>query len=381
MRISILFLSLNLIFICIYCSEQNNQPQSAVIYGTIKNVNEQNLKINNQDITITGQGLFEYRLELKTPAYIQFSLGEVTLLFLERGDSLNIEVDADKFFETISLSGSGKEVNRFLVDEALEAKKVSQYFNTNYLKIVTSDEKDYLTIADSLRTIFETLFENFIKENRSINKYFIDSHKKMVLYGWAELLLQYPNWYRQFAGKSDFEPSEQFFDYMDLLNFNDPGLLVLDEYKTFLKNYIDINAGEELKKNPLFGNKNYKLFRAKFHVVLNTFTDPAVKSEMLYYITEPFLSEYNTKGMEDLLNRYLENSSNQGHRAKIEKLVQDDKNIQKQCDIQVYKTVDNTTLDAFIYRPKDLKPGEHRPALAFFHGGGWECGKPETVVI
>ncbi|MFQ5632493.1 MAG: alpha/beta hydrolase, partial [bacterium] len=44
---------------------------------------------------------------------------------------------------------------------------------------------------------------------------------------------------------------------------------------------------------------------------------------------------------------------------------------------QVYKTVDGVALDAFVYRPEGSKPGEKRPAVAFFHGGGWYLGKPE----
>ena len=44
----------------------------------------------------------------------------------------------------------------------------------------------------------------------------------------------------------------------------------------------------------------------------------------------------------------------------------------------IYKKVDNKDLKMFIYQPNDLKPGESRPTVLFFHGGGWLRGDAEA---
>ena len=42
----------------------------------------------------------------------------------------------------------------------------------------------------------------------------------------------------------------------------------------------------------------------------------------------------------------------------------------------VYKTVGERKLTLYVTKPKDWKPGGKRPAIVFFHGGGWVGGKP-----
>jgi acetyl esterase len=41
----------------------------------------------------------------------------------------------------------------------------------------------------------------------------------------------------------------------------------------------------------------------------------------------------------------------------------------------VYKNVTGRDLRLFILNPPDWKPADRRPAIVFFHGGGWEIGK------
>ncbi|MFQ5732869.1 MAG: alpha/beta hydrolase, partial [Planctomycetaceae bacterium] len=42
----------------------------------------------------------------------------------------------------------------------------------------------------------------------------------------------------------------------------------------------------------------------------------------------------------------------------------------------VYKTVGNRKLTLYVTKPKDWKATDARPAIVFFHGGGWVAGKP-----
>ena len=44
---------------------------------------------------------------------------------------------------------------------------------------------------------------------------------------------------------------------------------------------------------------------------------------------------------------------------------------------EVYKTIDDVNLLIHIFEPKGLKPGQKRPAIVFFFGGGWRQGDPK----
>ncbi|MEO2033349.1 MAG: alpha/beta hydrolase [Planctomycetaceae bacterium] len=44
--------------------------------------------------------------------------------------------------------------------------------------------------------------------------------------------------------------------------------------------------------------------------------------------------------------------------------------------IEVYKTIGNVKLNAYIYEPKNHEAGDSKPAIVFFFGGGWRGGTP-----
>lgn len=47
-----------------------------------------------------------------------------------------------------------------------------------------------------------------------------------------------------------------------------------------------------------------------------------------------------------------------------------------QFDVQTFKKVGDRELKVRILKPTDAKPGDRRPAIVFFHGGGWVSGLP-----
>ncbi|QOV89853.1 alpha/beta hydrolase [Humisphaera borealis] len=46
------------------------------------------------------------------------------------------------------------------------------------------------------------------------------------------------------------------------------------------------------------------------------------------------------------------------------------------AEVQVYKTIGDVKLNAYIYKPADWKASDKRPAIVFFFGGGWTSGSP-----
>lgn len=46
------------------------------------------------------------------------------------------------------------------------------------------------------------------------------------------------------------------------------------------------------------------------------------------------------------------------------------------AETQVYKTVGDVKLNAYVYKPAGWKASDRRPAVVFFFGGGWTSGSP-----
>jgi len=45
-------------------------------------------------------------------------------------------------------------------------------------------------------------------------------------------------------------------------------------------------------------------------------------------------------------------------------------------NFEIFKTVDGVELKLFVFQPRDHRPAEKRPAVVFFHGGGFRAGTP-----
>jgi acetyl esterase/lipase len=364
--------------LCVYAPGKSRAtPGHAVIDGIVKNAEGTALVIGSDDVVIGADGSFAHRLDVSKASYVAFRLGEEVSLYLGPGDSLHIELDAERFYDSMRISGRGEEVNQFLLGEAKHAETVIRKFNRSIQFIAAMDEAGYADYIDSLADEFSARLEAFIEGHENTDDYFVRTQRATIEYSKAKALLDYPYLRRRFARVAGFWPTKEYFRFVDDLDLNNPELLEVDEYRSFLDAYVTARAEDTLRTDTAFAGKNYKEFRAKHHVVLETFTDPTIRSEMLYSVIRPLASEYNLKGTDDLLESFWTHCTKPDQLERISDMVAADEAVRKRCEVQTYKTVDGVTLDAFIYRPQESEPGQKRTALAFFHGGGWYLGKPE----
>jgi acetyl esterase/lipase len=349
----------------------------AVVGGAVRNADGRVLTIDGHDVLLGEEGTFVHRLDVARPSYVTLGLGEELSLYLHPGDSLYIEFDAEWFYDSMRISGRGEETNRFILSEAKQAEKMVRNFNRGIQFIAAMDEAGYADYIDSLAEEFIDRLDAFVAEREDPDAYFVRTQRAKIDYSKAKALLDYPYLRRRFAGASGFWPTREYFRFVDDLDLNNPELLAFDEYRSFLGAFVTARAEDTLRTGTAFEGKNYRESRAKQSVVLQTFTDPTVRSEMLYSIIRPLVAEYNVKGTDDLLASFRTHCTNPTQVDEINGMVAADEAVRRRCEIRTYKTVDGWTLDAFIYRPRDSRAGEKRTALAFFHGGGWYLGKPE----
>jgi acetyl esterase/lipase len=90
-----------------------------------------------------------------------------------------------------------------------------------------------------------------------------------------------------------------------------------------------------------------------------------------------FLTESYHKGIDDLISTFRENCKDPAYVQEVDEIIAADKEVRDGCKVVTYKTVEDVSLDAFVYLPEGHRVGDRRPAVAFFHGGGWDVGKPE----
>jgi len=351
--------------------------KSYILSGKIHNLKKSQIIIQNQKVIVNNDGEFNFSKLIDKPTYVAMDFGKNINLYLCPGDSLYLKIDSNQKLNEIKISGDRKEINHFLIQDEYEAEKLISYFNKNYKTLFQLNEKDYVNKIEEFHRPFKDRLEKFIINHRISDEYFIKTQKAITLYSYADNLLQYPNWHRKFSSDKTYQPSDDYYDFLKQVNYNNTELLDIKEYKNFLNSYLRIFSEKELENESLYSNKNYKTIRAKMKVALETFTSPTIRSEMLYSFSKQFFEEYYHKGINDIIDIFRKNCVNQNYVEEINKTIEYDKSVREKCNVVVYKKVDNIELDVFVYLPTDYQKGEKRAALAFFHGGGWECGKPE----
>jgi len=372
-RTLIIFVILALVALSFSCKGE----RQTVITGKILNSQMDGFTIDQQTIELSPKGDFHHSLLLEKPAYILIDFGQELELYVRPGDQLSLQIDLEAGLKSIKTSGGPEEINRFLIDLAVDSQESGESFNQNFAEIVSLEEKAFVEKIDSLWRPFEEKAEAFIGGLKTRDLYFSKTLQASLLYSKASILYRYPDWHRSLTGDTAYSPSEDYFAFKEDLNLNDPALFEQREYRSFLDDYLNYQSDELLKNRAQFTNINYKPFRAKMKVILDSFTDPLIRSEMLYSFMLSLLGEYYHKDMDDFMQIFKQNCTNPDYMAEVEKLLSADKAIRDSCEIKTYKKVGDYELDVFIWKPTDLKPDDKRPAVAFFHGGGWECGKPE----
>jgi acetyl esterase/lipase len=368
------------ILILLYLNSQifsNVSKKNYILSGKIHNYESAQISIQNKNVALSEDGNFFFSKSIDSPFYVFIDFGKKINLYVHPGDSLFLEIDADQELNSIKVSGDRQEINKFLIQDEYEAEKVMNYFNKNYTTLFQLDEKDYVNQIDEFQRPFKDRLKQFIINHKITDEYFIKTQQAIMLYSYADNLLKYPNWHRKFLANKVYQPSDCYYDFLKQVNFNDAELLNIKEYRTFLDVYLKLFAEKELQNESLYSNKNYKSIRAKMNVVLKTFTNPTVRSEMLYSFSKQFFGEYYHKNIDNLINAFRTNCVNQDYLQEINRVIEYDKSVREKCKILVFKKIDNIELDVFVYLPTDYLNGDKRAALAFFHGGGWECGKPE----
>ena len=355
----------------------SGDEKNTVISGKIYSPKGESITIDEQAVGLSAEGDFLHSFLLEKPTYIQVDFGQQLELYLRPGDRLELQVDAEAGLRSIEVTGGSEEINRFLIDMSADSWETNATFNKNFTDIVSLDEKAYVEKIDSLWRPFEERVETFIGDLKIKDPFFTKTLEASLLYSKASILLRYPGWHRQITGDTSYHPSEGYFDIETDLDLNDAELFEQREYRAFLEDYLNYKSDELLESSTQFEDLNYRRFRVRMKVALDSFADPRIRNEMLYSFIPNLMGDYHHKGIDDLIQVFNENCTNTEYVAEIDSLRAADKAVREGCEIRTYKRVGDHELDVYIWKPAKLEAGDKRPAIAFFHGGGWECGKPE----
>ena len=211
--------NLSWIFLALVITSCNNEekPAFSIINGTVvNNVGETALILGNgfeSRVPISDEGTFVDTLYLKTDGFYDLYVGrERTGIYLEKGKNLIINVDAEKFDETIKYTGDLANINNFL-----GAKSLWNEENMDFENLFSKDESSFLQQLDYNQKSHNELYAEHKIDNEQFKKKLDEDDR----YARALMIENYKDAYRYYSGDDTFNVSKGFYDELKDINYKD----------------------------------------------------------------------------------------------------------------------------------------------------------------
>ena len=230
---------------------------------------------------------------------------EYNSVFLEKGDSIWIRINASAFNESIFYSGKGASKNNFMTDLQLVFENENKFLSTKY----SNDRISFNSIIDSLLLekkekwiLMDSLIElSPIAQKITQAAYIYPYATKRERYA----LLRGINWNK----KQD----STFFKYRKYLDYGENDLAFFDPYIMYLMNYINERALDSSES--FFLNKGKTKFNIRrLEVIEKEITGSVLKNNLARAIAyEEILNYENHKEHDKFLQYYFTVNSSKSH--------------------------------------------------------------------
>ncbi len=303
-----LFLLLLPAIVVCSCSQQAKEISSALFAGKITNPKSEYILLSGEEfsdtIPIDKEGKFFKKIDSLKEGYYHFFHGEeYTDLFLSDGDSLYITLNTDSFDESMRYEGKGAEKNNFL------AKTILLEENLDFQNFFSQLEDKFKNACDSIKNTKEQRLKNFLDSFPSITETFKKFEQGKILYSYADNLLNYPNYYPYFTKDTLKKFGNDYYMFLSDIQIEDTFLLGLNEYDSFLKNYLRHKTGKIYEQNSAIKKQKHGYLTLQYKIAKEEFSSISVKEHSTYDMLQMQIMR-GTSGIDSLYNDFLSFNTN-----------------------------------------------------------------------
>ena len=279
----------------------------AVLTGKIANINVDKLSFNSaeeglkESIKVSKDGVFTDTIVVSKGFYM-LSDGENNItLYLDAGNNVTINFDANDFENTFEISGVGSEINGYL----FEKNKKSKELIGEGIDIYLLEEADYKAKVNEIKTASEDLLE----AAQWISDDFKNKEKRNIHYSYLGFLNKYQLYHSHYAKKKDFKVSEDFLKELDNIDYNnEEDFLFSSNYENLVNGYYQKEALKVAREDSISNDIAFLKTAAKI-------PNETIKNKLVY-----LNSKYNityTNQLEEFYNLFMAASTNEEHKKEI----------------------------------------------------------------
>ena len=311
----------NLFLVFTFFSCDLNNDKLTVISGKVFNPIGETIEINGPGIMEDGtinstmlwttnidkDGSFSDTLNLKKSAYYYFIHGRERIqLFLEPGNNLMIDLDANEFDESITFSGSGMENNTFLKEKFLFQEKNP----LNVIEVSKLESVEYINTIDSLK---KSNYK-FTNKYSSISSQFKALELKNIDYTYLQFIQRYPL-YHEFYAKKQAVYSDSFMKPLELIDYtNEEDYLLYPTFKQLVishyQNILDKSEDIEADLNELNLSESKLIKKDLVAQGVYYLSAGNTRNKDVYVSLVSLTKEFKSTGEDSLINSQLINKFN-----------------------------------------------------------------------
>ncbi|TXD85239.1 TlpA family protein disulfide reductase [Subsaximicrobium wynnwilliamsii] len=213
-------LLLALCALSIVACQKDTKVDYALLTGSIKNTKAQKASLNagdyNAEIKLAADGTFADTLRIPESGFYTLTIGrEFTPMYLSKGDSVNVVIDATKFDESITYTGNGANENNYLAKKSLNDQSVME----NSVEFYSLEEEGFKNKLAEMKKGHEATLQGL----KDVDTDFLETEKQNLVYDQYALLQSYKQSHAYYTKKQRFEVSDEFFpEALKNMSYNDP---------------------------------------------------------------------------------------------------------------------------------------------------------------
>lgn len=266
---------------------------------------------------------------------------------------------------------------QFLAEQDQLNQSFSEYFFANYTKIYSLKEPAFVLKIDSLRKTFTEHLKSFKEKHTDFDDSIFKKEAKEIHFSFDKFLLDYPYYHEMYTGEKPISNGQLDQKLKEnLKEFNNPELLQIESYKTYLKAFLYFKSSAELKESAYKKLDNQQL-NATLNLIPKYFTNQSVVDYLKFTYLYNHIDNYGIKNLEGLYKDFISTCKDTSYVNKIKILYADDAKGREGHLIKIYKKVDNYELEMHLFLPTNFDKNKKKSAIVYFSGGSWSEGKPD----
>ncbi|SHJ04307.1 hypothetical protein SAMN04487911_1107 [Arenibacter nanhaiticus] len=325
------------LFALISCGTKEKKSSSAYFAGEIVNPTSDYVVLYKDEVVIDSAKLnqdnrFSITLDSVAEGLYHFNHSpELQYVYLEQGDSLMIRLNTKDFDESLIFSGTGDEINNFLLELFLSTEDEPN----KILPLYSLEPSEFCKKIDSLRSIKFKLLNELSKEAQ-LSKNALEIATASIDYHYYTYKERYPFWNRIRNAKKEITTvPEHFYTYRKDLEYDNNKLTYLRPYYNFMKNHFDnlsymsckdgcLENHHSIVKNKLHFNQH------KLQLINDLVTEKGLRDNLFRNVAMDYLinAHEGDENNKIFINDFRKLAQNNKHHKEIELLYQGVINLQ-----------------------------------------------------